>query len=58
MDPTTGARAEKGLSISGMEHAAAVIRHHQLAALAEDALKAWMDGFRRHALFYQCLSGI
>ncbi len=44
MDPTTGARAEKGLSISGMEHAAAVIRHHQLAALAEDAFEG-LDGW-------------
>ena len=44
MDPVTGVRAGKGLSITGVEHAAAVIRHHQLAALAEDAFDG-LDGW-------------
>ena len=44
MDPVTGARAKKGLDITGSQHAAAVIRHHQLAALADDALRG-LDGW-------------
>ncbi|MBH68860.1 MAG: amidase [Rhodospirillaceae bacterium] len=44
MDPVTGLRAKKGLEISGLEHAAAVIRHNQLAALADDALQG-LDGW-------------
>ena len=44
MDPTTGARAAKGFDVSGVQHAAAVIRHHQLAALADDAMDG-LDGW-------------
>ena len=57
MDPTTGARAEKGLSISGMEHAAAVIRHHQLAALAEDAFRLGWMGFADMPFFTNACRG-
>ena len=45
MDPTTAARAAKGFDVTGVEHAAAVIRHHELAAHADDAmdgLDAWV----------------
>ena len=45
MDPATGARAEKGFEVSGREHAAAIARHHALAAEAEAAMAgvdAWV----------------
>ena len=44
MDPTTAARAAKGFDVTGVEHAAAVIRHHELAALADDAMDG-LDGW-------------
>ena len=44
MDPVTGARAKKGLDITGMQHAAAIIRHNQLADLADDAFEG-LDGW-------------
>jgi aspartyl-tRNA(Asn)/glutamyl-tRNA(Gln) amidotransferase subunit A len=44
MDPVTGARAKKGLDITGVQHAAAVIRHNQLADLADDAFEG-LDGW-------------
>ena len=44
MDPVTGARAEKGFGVSGVQHAAAVIRHNQLADLADDAFDG-LDGW-------------
>ena len=44
MDPVTGERAAAGFNVSGVKHAAAVIRHHQLAALAHDALDG-LDGW-------------
>ena len=46
MDPVTGARAEKGFEVTGVQHAAAVRRHHELAAEAEqamDGLDAWIS---------------
>ena len=44
MDRVTGARAKKGLDITGMQHAAAIIRHNQLADLADDAFEG-LDGW-------------
>ena len=44
MDPTTAARAAKGFDVTGVQHAAAVIRHHELAALADDAMDG-LDGW-------------
>ena len=44
MDPVIGARAEKGFEVTGLQHAAAVTRHHELAALADDAFEG-LDGW-------------
>ena len=45
MDPVTGARAEKGFEITGVQHAAAIRRHHELSAEADRAMEgvdAWI----------------
>ena len=44
MDPVIAARAEKGFQVSGHQHAAAIARHHHLAAQADAAMDG-LDGW-------------